>query len=75
MPNLGPMELIIILAIVLIVFGVGRLPEMGKALGKGMREFNKAQASLEDITKLPELEAEAPPQAKAEEQEKGEETT
>jgi sec-independent protein translocase protein TatA len=74
MPNLGPMELIVILAIVLIIFGVGRLPEMGKALGKGMREFRKAQTSLDDLTKLPELEAEAP-QEKAEAQAKEEEKT
>ncbi len=40
--NLGPTELIIILVIVLIVFGVGRLPEIGGALGKSIREFRQA---------------------------------
>ncbi len=40
--NLGPTELIIILVIVLIVFGVGRLPEIGGALGKSIREFRSA---------------------------------
>ncbi len=40
--NLGPTELIIILVIVLIVFGVGRLPEIGGALGKSIREFRAA---------------------------------
>jgi sec-independent protein translocase protein TatA len=39
MPNVGPMELIVILAIALIVVGPKRLPELGKSLGKGMREF------------------------------------
>jgi sec-independent protein translocase protein TatA len=39
--NLGPTELIIILVIVLIVFGVGRLPEIGGALGKSIREFRQ----------------------------------
>jgi sec-independent protein translocase protein TatA len=39
MPNVGPMELIVILAIALIVLGPKRLPEVGKSLGKGMREF------------------------------------
>lgn len=42
--RLGPMELIIILVIVLIIFGVGRLGEIGGALGKGIREFRKGQS-------------------------------
>jgi sec-independent protein translocase protein TatA len=37
-----PMHLIIILAIALVVFGPGRLPELGKGIGKGIREFKKA---------------------------------
>jgi sec-independent protein translocase protein TatA len=47
--NLGPTELIIILVIVLIVFGVGRLPEIGGALGKSIREFR--QSSTDDEAK------------------------
>ncbi len=43
-PKIGPMELIIILVIVMIVFGVGRLTEIGGALGKGIREFRKASS-------------------------------
>jgi sec-independent protein translocase protein TatA len=39
MPTVGPMEMIVILAIALIVFGPKRLPELGKSLGNGMREF------------------------------------
>jgi sec-independent protein translocase protein TatA len=39
MPTIGPMEMIVILAIALIVFGPKRLPELGKSLGSGMREF------------------------------------
>ena len=39
MPSLGPWELAIILVIVIIIFGVGKLPEIGGALGKGIREF------------------------------------
>jgi sec-independent protein translocase protein TatA len=42
MPSLGPTELIIILVIVLIIFGVGRLPEIGGAIGKSIREFRTA---------------------------------
>ena len=37
--NIGPMELIIVLVIALLVLGPKRLPEVGKSLGKGMREF------------------------------------
>jgi sec-independent protein translocase protein TatA len=39
MPNIGPMELAIVLIIALVVFGPKRLPELGKSLGKGIREF------------------------------------
>ncbi len=40
--NLGVPELLIILLIVVIFFGVGRLPELGGAIGKSIREFRKA---------------------------------
>ena len=39
MPNIGPMEIGIVLVIALIVFGPKKLPELGKSLGKGIREF------------------------------------
>jgi sec-independent protein translocase protein TatA len=39
MPNVGPLELVVILAIALIVLGPKKLPEVGRSLGKGMREF------------------------------------
>ena len=42
MVNLGPWEWLIILVIVVIIFGVGRLPEVGGALGKAFREFRQA---------------------------------
>jgi sec-independent protein translocase protein TatA len=38
-PNVGPMELVIVLVIALIVLGPKKLPEVGKSLGRGMREF------------------------------------
>ena len=44
MPRIGAPELIIILFIVLIVFGVGRLTEIGGALGKGIRAFKRGQS-------------------------------
>ena len=40
--SIGPMELIIVLVIALIVLGPKRLPEVGKSLGKGMREFKES---------------------------------
>jgi sec-independent protein translocase protein TatA len=42
MPNIGPMELIIVLLIVLVVFGPKRLPGLGRQLGAGMREFKES---------------------------------
>ena len=49
------MEIALILLIVLIVFGVGKLPQVGGAIGKGIREFRKAQQGDydEDDEKLP----------------------
>ena len=42
MPGIGPMELIIVLGIALIVFGPKRLPDLGRSLGGGMREFKNS---------------------------------
>ena len=39
MPNIGPMELVIVLVIALVVLGPKRLPAAGRSLGQGMREF------------------------------------
>ena len=44
--SVGPMELILVLAIALIVLGPKRLPEAGKALGKGFREFKDSVSGL-----------------------------
>ena len=51
MPNVGPMELIIVLAIALIVLGPKKLPEVGKSVGKGMREFKEALSGDNDADK------------------------
>lgn len=61
--RLGPMELIIILVIVMVIFGVGRLPEIGGAMGKAIREFRKSQSESktegdEDATQLESANAE-----------------
>jgi sec-independent protein translocase protein TatA len=42
MPNIGPMELVIVLVIALIVLGPKRLPEVGRSVGRGMREFKES---------------------------------
>jgi sec-independent protein translocase protein TatA len=39
MPTPGPLEIVILLVIVLLIFGPKRLPDLGRSLGKGMREF------------------------------------
>lgn len=39
MPNIGPMEIAIVLIIALVVFGPAKLPELGRSAGKGFREF------------------------------------
>ena len=44
--NVGPMELIVVLAIALIVLGPKKLPEVGKSLGKGMREFKDSISNM-----------------------------
>ncbi len=43
----GPTELIIIFAIILLIFGANKLPEMARGLGKGLREFKKASDELQ----------------------------
>jgi sec-independent protein translocase protein TatA len=43
-----PMHLLLILIIVLVVFGPGKLPQLGESLGKSIREFKKAMSSKDD---------------------------
>lgn len=50
--NLGPTELIIILVIALLVLGPGKLPEVGSALGKGIREFRKAASDVKEAASI-----------------------
>ena len=42
MPNIGPLEIAIVLIIVLIIFGPKRLPELGRSMGRGIREFRSS---------------------------------
>jgi len=50
--GLGPMELVVILTIVVIIFGVGKLPEIGTGLGEGIKNFKKSyrDAKALDVT-------------------------
>jgi len=66
MPNLGPPELLIILVIVIIVFGVGRLPEVGGALGKAIREFRQTSQGLDEEKKSEEEKSLEEPKGKEE---------
>ena len=46
--RMGPWELALIFLIILIVFGVGKLPQVGSAIGKGIRAFRKSQAGEDE---------------------------
>ncbi|MET0938392.1 MAG: twin-arginine translocase TatA/TatE family subunit [Gaiellaceae bacterium] len=65
MPNVGPWELILLVVVLLLVFGSRRLPEIGRSVGKGMREFKQSvtgkdeEPELEDAQDPPELTARA----------------
>ncbi len=50
LPNFGPVELILILVIVAMLFGVGKLPEVFGAVGKGIREFRKESSTADQKT-------------------------
>ncbi len=47
--GIGMSELLVVLVIVLIIFGAGKLPEIGKGLGKGIRNFRRASTGLDDL--------------------------
>ena len=51
--RIGPWEIALILVIILIIFGVGKLPQVGGAIGKGMRAFKKGQAGEEEEEEEP----------------------
>jgi sec-independent protein translocase protein TatA len=48
MPNVGPLEIAVVLIIVLIIFGPKRLPELGQSMGRGIREFKSSLSGDKD---------------------------
>ena len=59
--GVSPIELVIVLVIVLMIFGPKRLPDLGRSLGKGMREF-KDSVTGQDKSELPASEEKSDPQ-------------
>ncbi len=55
MPNIGPLELAIVLIIALVIFGPKRLPELGRSLGNGLREFKSSVSGDHDEPDEPEV--------------------
>jgi sec-independent protein translocase protein TatA len=48
MPSVGPLELVVVLIIALVIFGPKRLPELGRSVGKGIREFRASVSGDDD---------------------------
>jgi sec-independent protein translocase protein TatA len=58
--NIGPFELLLVLILALLILGPGKLPEVGSALGRTIREFRKASTDVEESLKV-----DTPPSAMA----------
>lgn len=58
LPGIGPMELIVVLVIALLIFGPKKLPDLGRSIGGGMREFkNSVTGGDDDRDELPAADA------------------
>ena len=66
MPTPGPLEIVIILVIVLLIFGPKRLPDLGRSLGRGMREFKDSVTGKDSDDEPPRLAQTDPPPAERE---------
>ena len=61
MPNIGPLEIIIVLVIVLVIFGPKRLPDLGRSLGTSMREFKDSVTGKDDDKEIESADAKPEP--------------
>lgn len=52
--NLGPLEMVFVVVVLLLIFGAKRLPELGSGLGKGIREFKRSIADIKEEVQRPE---------------------
>ncbi len=59
MPSIGPMEWVIILFIVLLIFGAGKLPQLGSSLGKGIKNFRSTLKGEEAGAEKPDEDKES----------------
>ena len=57
MPNVGPIEMIVVILILLVLFGPKRIPELGRSVGQGMRNFKQSVTGREHDDKPRELSA------------------
>ena len=48
MPQIGPLEILVVLVVALVVFGPSKLPELGRQVGRGYREFRKFQQGIQN---------------------------
>jgi sec-independent protein translocase protein TatA len=53
--NIGPFELLLVLILALLVLGPGKLPEVGSAIGKTLREFRRATSEVDETVKAADL--------------------
>jgi sec-independent protein translocase protein TatA len=57
--NIGPLELLMILVIVLVIFGAKRVPEIGASIGRGIREFKRNISDVDRQIREPDRDARA----------------